>query len=356
MITAVVAFWIYAGLTLFGSASRALEIGQWVAEFAVACSLGVTIAVLIHELGHVVLGLLAGLRFHYLCVGGLKLEKTPKGLRLGWDEDRDKGAASLVPRSLDRLRERMLICSAGGFVGSLVAAGIGWAGIQGRLSMDTWSGRMLAEFFFTLLAISVMHLYWALDMRPRETPNDGQNVWGLFRRNEIGRQKVASHALYFGMGTRDEARFVDIVRQYGPDADVDYLAAHLPALTKEGWLTARAEVEHVLFEGEPAVSRRIHAAMAYGRAKTDVARGRELLPPFASVGESDRVDWFYAAVLLASGAEEWSEVRALSQEALGASDLAAETQKWFLRYHEKAEEKVKKRNLDDTVEATVPAT
>ncbi len=91
------------------------------------------IGILVHELGHVAGGKLAGFRFLLLLVGPCKLQRTPEGLRFGWNANVNVagGLACMLPEDGTNLRRRMALFIAGGPVASLVlglAAGLGgWA-------------------------------------------------------------------------------------------------------------------------------------------------------------------------------------------------------------------------------------
>ncbi len=91
------------------------------------------IGILAHELGHIAGGKLAGFRFLLLLVGPCKLQRTPDGLRFGWNANVNLagGLACMLPEDGTNLRRRMALFIAGGPVASLVlglGAGLGgWA-------------------------------------------------------------------------------------------------------------------------------------------------------------------------------------------------------------------------------------
>lgn len=80
---------------------------------------------LVHELGHVVGGLLAGFQFHLLIAGILRVERGPSGLALGWNGNWAYmgGLAALVPPSDRAIRKRMLALVAAGPLASLFVGG-----------------------------------------------------------------------------------------------------------------------------------------------------------------------------------------------------------------------------------------
>ena len=69
---------VLPGLMAVGDFSKAQKLGV-LALGAPAFGLGI----LVHELGHVAGGKLAGFRFLLLLVGPLKLQRTPEGFRFG---------------------------------------------------------------------------------------------------------------------------------------------------------------------------------------------------------------------------------------------------------------------------------
>lgn len=79
----------------------------------------------IHELGHLVAGLLVGFDFSLFIVGPVLVERTPSGtLRLGWNRTPAffGGMAATYPKTNHRLRARFAAVVAGGPVASLLLA------------------------------------------------------------------------------------------------------------------------------------------------------------------------------------------------------------------------------------------
>lgn len=116
------------GLMAVGNFSKLEKFGV-LALGAPATVLGI----LVHELGHVAGGKLAGFRFLLLLVGPFKLQRTPEGLRLGlnFSASLAGGLACLLPEDDRNLTRRMAVFIAGGPVASLLlglVAGLGgWA-------------------------------------------------------------------------------------------------------------------------------------------------------------------------------------------------------------------------------------
>jgi hypothetical protein len=79
-------------------------------------------AVVLHELGHVIGGLLAGFRFISLAAGPLRVIATAQGVRLGWNRNLDLagGMATTLPADGRNLRLRLMAAVGGGPLSSLL--------------------------------------------------------------------------------------------------------------------------------------------------------------------------------------------------------------------------------------------
>jgi hypothetical protein len=80
------------------------------------------VAVVLHELGHVIGGLLAGFRFICLAAGPLRVIATAQGIRLGWNRNLDLagGMATTLPTDGRNLRLRLVAAVGGGPLSSLL--------------------------------------------------------------------------------------------------------------------------------------------------------------------------------------------------------------------------------------------
>jgi hypothetical protein len=91
-------------------------------------------AVVLHELGHVIGGLLAGFRFICLAAGPLRVIATAQGIRLGRNRNLDLagGMAATLPTDGGNLRLRLMAAVGGGPLSSLLL-GLAGAGLAIRL-------------------------------------------------------------------------------------------------------------------------------------------------------------------------------------------------------------------------------
>ena len=119
---------VVPGLMAVGDFSKAQKLGV-----LALCGPAFGFGILVHELGHVAGGKLAGFRFLLLLVGPFKLQRTPEGFRFGLNRSANVagGLACLLPEDDRDLTRRMALFVAGGPVASLalgLAAGLGgWA-------------------------------------------------------------------------------------------------------------------------------------------------------------------------------------------------------------------------------------
>jgi hypothetical protein len=91
-------------------------------------------AVVLHELGHVIGGLLAGFRFICLAAGPLRVIATARGIRFGWNRNLDLagGMATTLPKDGRNLRPRLMAAVGGGPLSSLLL-GLAGGGLTIRL-------------------------------------------------------------------------------------------------------------------------------------------------------------------------------------------------------------------------------
>ncbi|AIE87206.1 M50 family metallopeptidase [Fimbriimonas ginsengisoli] len=98
---------------------------------ALFIALSAFLAILVHELGHVVAGMLTGFRFQTMRVGPLELRRQSGALQLVFVENPHlSGFARLVPGSTDRLVARMFWLFAGGPLASLLYVGFTYLLLQ----------------------------------------------------------------------------------------------------------------------------------------------------------------------------------------------------------------------------------
>jgi hypothetical protein len=96
-------------------------------------ALGGLLALLVHEAGHVLGGLLGGMRFRFAAVGPLQLRgEEGRRVRLGLNRHLAlaSGVVACVPADARRLRARMALFTAGGPLASGVLAGLALLGVH----------------------------------------------------------------------------------------------------------------------------------------------------------------------------------------------------------------------------------
>lgn len=169
-------------------------------KFAVLVLLPVMWLVVVgfHELGHVVGGWLGGGRFLLWVVGPIKLQRTPSGVKLGWNRSVNLGGgmAACVPLEAEKITLRgMAVMVLGGPGFSLLLALLGaWAM---ALSFDAAAGGGVAgAVAFNALAMMValttlIFLVTAAPFTAGGFKSDGRRVWDLARGGERAEQEGA---------------------------------------------------------------------------------------------------------------------------------------------------------------------
>lgn len=158
------------------------------------------VVVLVHELGHVIGGRLAGMRFVLLVAGPLKL-MNPGGrlrLRLNTQLALAGGIALMLPRTPDRFREQMLWVVAGGPLASVVLAVAGFASMP-FLHGTPMLVALLLGFLSAMIAVATL-----IPSSAGGYASDGAQLLGL-RRHDPNAEMRALLALVAGAsmsGTR----------------------------------------------------------------------------------------------------------------------------------------------------------
>lgn len=131
------------------------------------------IAVIVHELGHLVAQVLMGFRVYWFIAGPVGFMRTQRGMQFHLiDSAGVPGLAEAYPVDFKNLHWRKLWVSAGGPIASLMLGTIGLsAGLL--LQPDNWLRGWLLALGGWSLAIAALNLY------PVGTPSDGGNILRL---------------------------------------------------------------------------------------------------------------------------------------------------------------------------------
>jgi hypothetical protein len=282
------------GLMAVGNFSKLEKFGV-LALGAPATVLGI----LVHELGHVAGGKLAGFRFLLLLVGPFKLQRTPEGLRLGlnFSASMAGGLACLLPEDDRNLTRRMAVFIAGGPVASLLLglvaglSGWAWYGTFTPLAPPSY-GALLGSLGLVITGAISLALF-AVSALPATTSGfatDGRRLVMLAQKGERAEREAALtmlvSAAMSGVRAREyPAHLVARVAEHN-DASVFGLMGkflgYFHALDRGGVVQAGVWLEEVVAGAAamPQMSREsVHAEHAYWLAVHggDVAGARAAL-------------------------------------------------------------------------------
>ena len=172
----------------------------WRLATAVFLTLFLTTA--IHELGHLLAGKLAGLRFHLLIIGPLCLNRKNGKLRLSWHKSGAifSGLTGSIPDDSQNLPRRLLIFTLGGPLASLVQALLaGILVIRWQADVDFINNVAWAVEAMALLA-AFGAIYFLSAMKSGSfysgQPTDGGRIINLLRGGPAADRWCALAALY----------------------------------------------------------------------------------------------------------------------------------------------------------------
>ncbi|HET8724859.1 MAG TPA: hypothetical protein VFM53_11740 [Anaeromyxobacteraceae bacterium] len=179
------------GMTLPSPGQR-LTAGEKLLRIALA-GLGIWLAFLVHEAGHLAGGLSQGFRFIFLAAGPLWVEPGPRGVALRFNRTLQTwgGVAAAMPRDGRNLRQRFAVMVAAGPAASLLLALLGWGAWT---ALPAGAPRFLAG----VTALGSAALFLAT-VQPFGAgggfASDGGRLLRLWRRGPVGEREVAILAL-----------------------------------------------------------------------------------------------------------------------------------------------------------------
>ena len=152
------------------------------------------IAVLAHELGHVLMGHRQGFAFHWLAVGPFMWKKQLGRVRFSWNKDLNTagGMALCVPPDGHNLRRRFMAFAAGGPLASVVFAALA-LGVYALLPRAASPlGQVLTAVPALAGAISaLLALATLIPMHTGGFYSDGARVLNLWRNGPAGQLELA---------------------------------------------------------------------------------------------------------------------------------------------------------------------
>jgi hypothetical protein len=214
------------------------------------------LAIVLHELGHLLGGRLAGFRFALLVVGPLRVSRSAEGLQWGWNTALGLagGLAASLPTAGCNLRRGILLTVTGGPLTSLVV-GLGALALFNQISPATVPATFL---YVSLLALSLTSLLITLATLIPHTAggfySDGQRLLALLRRDpeaeQINLTLLVSAAAVAGVRPRawDAEQMARIATLQNPTA-VTAVAASLlytHALDRGDLPEARRQLQRML--------------------------------------------------------------------------------------------------------------
>jgi hypothetical protein len=181
--------------------------------------------ILVHELGHVLAGRIAGFRFLLLIAGPLKVVREGTSIRFRFNRNVQLagGIASSVPLDSHGLCGRMALMTAAGPLASLLLLLLLRAGAVGLSDGSSLAAEVLG---IGAVISGGVGLFTLLPIRSRGFYNDGARLLMLARGGAVARRWVALAALT-GLGTTDQRPRdwdSDLLRQVRghPDRTVDH--------------------------------------------------------------------------------------------------------------------------------------
>ena len=142
------------------------------------------LGIAIHETGHLIFGLLAGLRFNFISFGPLLINREFKA-SLHWKRRTGAGGVtSMVPNGSDRLRSRLLFMILGGPLANLISAAV-------ALVLKSGSGSFASALSGFIMISATMGLANLIPFRSASSVSDGRRIWFLLSYGRKGARWLA---------------------------------------------------------------------------------------------------------------------------------------------------------------------
>jgi hypothetical protein len=302
------------GKLLKGSGPR-LDIGIAIVPIAI---LVLWLVLAVHELGHILGGLLAGFRFYFYAVGPLRIDRVGEQIKVSFNRTLSLwgGIAASLPDSnriadTATLRNQMLMAVAGGPIASLIGI---LAAIPGNW---LWTSNQHLAASLLIFAVGSFCIAFAtmLPIGNAGFVNDGARILHLLRRDQAGDLWVASAILgsmSLNMRPRDwPAKLVEaITKDVQPTYDgvLSMWTRHCYHLDRDEFDEARhwlnLSLTHV--DTLPTAARPIlhsSAALFYAHIEPDLPRARSHLDQASHLGflTKESLALSESAVLIAEG-------------------------------------------------------
>ena len=189
--------WLIGGLAAKAGVTAAHEThwSSWqVGGFLLLLPMAWLVAVLAHELGHVLMGRRNGFVFHWLAVGPFKWKRQAGKVRFSWNKDLKTagGMALSVPPDSHNLRRRYIAFAAGGPLGSVVFAALA----LGIFALLPRAASPLGQVFTMIPALigaisAALVLATLIPMHAGGYYSDGARVLNLWRNGPDGQLELA---------------------------------------------------------------------------------------------------------------------------------------------------------------------
>jgi len=161
------------------------------------------VVVIVHEMGHLIFGLCAGLRFNFVSFGPLLINRDFKA-SLHWKQRSGAGGlTSMVPNGNHRLRWRLLFMIVGGPMANLTSAAIAAMAYKSHLgNFSAVSGVFLWLSVFT-------GLFNLVPFRSISILSDGKRIWLLLLNKKKGERWLSNTLLATALIKGDRPRDFD---------------------------------------------------------------------------------------------------------------------------------------------------
>lgn len=197
----------FLGVDFIGRWSASMEPG-WRWLIVLYLPFAWLIAVGFHELGHLIGGWLIGGRFLLWVVGPIKVQRTPKGIRWGWNRSVNMGGGmgACLPHDCSRMTAgQLVVMILGGPVASLalsvgIVFALQWMGpVSGSVNLAWIAFAKITAALSLLLAVLTFLPFTAGGFK-----SDGRRAWDLSRRGPETDQELAMMVLTMQLlsGTR----------------------------------------------------------------------------------------------------------------------------------------------------------
>jgi hypothetical protein len=291
------------------------------------------LALVFHEMGHVLVGWTVGMRFMHVEVGPLGVRRVGKKLQI-YRTRRESlsGEASMRSPRIAGLRTRLVLMTFGGMLANLACICVAIPMFLAAAEHNHSGPWFLRLFWLAFGVVSVYFISISAESNTGRRVTDAKLIRDLVKHTEQGESDLLAHSLWSATYATPSERpriIRDLIATFADSVPAEWLMRIFDLALDQGdpELIERSLGVVLAKDSSPAM----RASVAFHAS----VRGRDLplaaryLPERTEMGEDDFPVWEYAATMMALSAGRYKEGLEIAEAVLSRGGLDEGAEKWF---------------------------